>query len=123
MTRQTQTTPRIWDRCSCHVPVSVIEHPTNFAFQGVMYNVCDVGLYLETGYRIGPSQTLILRLCGEAIQGQQCLKEHVFYLGQVLWIRNLVHSLTADYGMGIRLLQCERKENGRQFTCLREAVR
>jgi hypothetical protein len=89
--------------------VSVIQHPTNFVFQGTIYNVCNGGLYLESGYRIPPDQSLIFRLSGEPGHGQHCLRENVFYLGNVVWIRNLIHSLTADYGLGIRLLLCERK--------------
>lgn len=101
---------RMWKRSNCQVPVSLIEHPAHFAFQGIIYNVCDAGLYLETGYRIQPSHTLILRLSDDAIMGQRNLRAHVFYLGEVVWARNLVHSLTADYGLGIRLLVCERKD-------------
>jgi len=103
-------TARMWERNSCKMPVSVILHPTHFVFQGTIYNVCDGGLYLESGYRILPSQTLILRLSGKPVPDRKNLRESVFYLGEVAWIRNLIHSLTADYGMGIRLLLCERKE-------------
>jgi|GEM_PF-7014880 hypothetical protein len=103
-------TDRMWERTACNVPVSVIQHPTNFVFQGTIYNVCNGGLYLESGYRIQLSQTLILRLSGKPVQAQQTLRESIFYLGEVVWIRNLAYSLTADYGMGIRLLLCERKD-------------
>lgn len=102
-------TARRWERIPCRVPVSVIRHPANIVFQGTIYNVCDEGLYLESGYRIQPSQTLILRLSGEPSLAQQSLRDRIFYLGTVVWVRNLVHSLTADYGLGIRLLMCERK--------------
>jgi hypothetical protein len=61
----------MWKRSNCQVPVSLIEHPAHFAFQGIIYNVCDAGLYLETGYRIQPSHTLILRLSDDAIMGQR----------------------------------------------------
>ncbi|WP_069860027.1 hypothetical protein [Desulfoplanes formicivorans] len=100
----------MWERSKCHVPVSIIEHQAHFAFQGMIYNVCDAGLYVEAGYRIQPSRNLILRLSDETMVGLRTLETNVFYLGEVVWTRNLVHSLTADYGLGIRLLVCERKD-------------
>jgi len=101
---------RMWERSQCRVPVSLIEHPAHFAFQGMIYNVSDTGLYVEAGYRIRPANTLILRLADDTMMGLHSLQAHVFYLGEVVWARNLVHSLTADYGLGIRLLVCERKD-------------
>jgi hypothetical protein len=109
--KNTSETDRMWERTACKVPVSVILHPTNFLFQATIYNMCNAGVYLESGYPIQLSQTLILRLSAKPPRTQhEHLRESVFYLGEVVWIRNLVYSLTADYGLGIRLLLCERKQ-------------
>ncbi|WP_462323604.1 PilZ domain-containing protein [Desulfoplanes sp.] len=104
--------PRLHLRNACLVPVSITEHPGNRNFPGTVYNFSEGGLYIESGYPIHPSDTLIVRISGDLEQGHPFLQKGVLYLGTVIWTRNLLHSLTADYGLGIRLMMCEWRNNG-----------
>jgi len=79
-----------------------------------MYNFSETGLYLETGYPTRKLQKLYLLLDVKKMNTDKNLRKNRIYTGEVAWQRNLVHSLTADYGIGIRLLTCDRTKTHRE---------
>lgn len=106
-------TERTGARTACHLAISVTIEHCDFFFRGVMYNFSETGLYLETGYPTQKLQKLYLLVDARKRDTDKNLRENRIYTGEVAWQRNLVHSLTADYGIGIRLLACDRNKRQR----------